>query len=111
MTSLVKILRKRLTSKASRIIPRRWRAVDSVMPDKKSRTLDISNLQGEYNIEGSNALTGSSQERGGRDVRDTKGNDEAGGRRCWNGDRGGIGCGRGGELGGRAFQHEGKRAS
>ena len=33
------------------MMPRRWSAVDSVMPDRKLRTLDIGILQGEYNIE------------------------------------------------------------
>ena len=32
-------------------MPKRWSAVDSVMPDRKLRKLDIGILQGEYNIE------------------------------------------------------------
>src|SRR5260221_11847342 len=51
MISFVRIFRKRLTNRARRMMPRRWRAVDRVMPDRKLRTLDIGNLQGEYSIE------------------------------------------------------------
>src|SRR5438132_4284021 len=51
MISFVRIFRKRLTNRARRMMPRRWRAVDRVMLDRKLRTLDIGNLQGEYSIE------------------------------------------------------------